>query len=44
MKTIRYSIGLFASALALSIVTNGLAHEAHKKEQHSLLTESASVD
>lgn len=35
MKTIRSSIGLFASALALSIVTNGLAHEAHKKDKET---------
>jgi hypothetical protein len=42
MKTIRYSIGLFASALALSIVTNGLAHEAHKKDKETAGVQASS--
>ena len=42
MKTIRYSIGLFASALALSIVTNGLAHETHKKDKETAGVQASS--
>ena len=32
MKTIRYSVGLIASVLALSIASQSFAHEAHKKD------------
>lgn len=32
MKTIRYSVGLIASVLALAVVSPSLAHEAHKKD------------
>ena len=32
MKTIRYSVGLIASVLVLSVVSPSFAHEAHKKD------------
>lgn len=42
MKAIRYAFGLFASALALSVATNGLAHEAHKKDQETAGVQTSS--